>query len=124
MKYICAMLVIVALSVLSYAAVSEPQLSDVPVSASHMNTGVTCRDCHLTSLKTAAPEETCRGCHGDRAESKAITFQDTNGKRFTERLHASHLGSIHCSKCHKSHGPSVLYCNEACHLHSFRLKVP
>ncbi len=82
----------------------------------HGQQSVTCRACHGTYFPERRPAtEQCYTCHGSYQLVASLT-EDVE-----PNPHASHLGEIRCTICHKSHEKSVLYCNQ-CHL--FDLEVP
>ncbi|MCF1505932.1 cytochrome c3 family protein [Afifella sp. H1R] len=76
--------------------------------ALHQQKGVTCENCHGAQAPTSpATDVACRACHGSYADLAARTSVSPNP-------HASHLGEIDCTECHKAHSPSTLFCS-VCH---------
>jgi hypothetical protein len=82
--------------------------------AIHANRFVTCSSCHgneLPALDDRPANDRCFECHGSYAELAA----KTPGADFADRNpHASHLGDIACTVCHKAHEKSINYCLD-CH---------
>ncbi len=78
----------------------------------HASRGVKCEACH----GVAAPKvpvkkvkaEKCLACHGSYEKVAEKT------KALKPNPHASHLGEVRCSDCHKGHAKPVLMCND-CH---------
>ncbi len=91
------------------------------LATAHGRAGVTCAQCHpLVKGKArvddneTAPNAACVKCHGDLASLGAKTKEAINA-------HASHLGQIACTVCHRGHEASRAYCMNC---HSFDLKIP
>lgn len=74
-----------------------------------------CQSCHTKPIKVSDSEThenaQCKSCHGDYAELANDKLQFDP--------HASHLGDINCTSCHKGHEEPKFYCNEC---HSFDQK--
>lgn len=82
----------------------------------HAPRGITCGTCHGTAFPRQRPAtEQCLKCHGNYKELVPLT------EDVFPNPHKSHLGEIRCTRCHKEHQKSVLYCNK-CHI--FDLEVP
>ncbi|QAR33928.1 cytochrome C [Geovibrio thiophilus] len=80
--------------------------------------GNSCSDCHSTDAPAKAPEEEkCLDCHGSY---EALAEQTANPEEEINP-HGSHYGPVPCNDCHKSHGQSVLFCDQC---HNFGVKVP
>lgn len=81
----------------------------------HGQIGLSCASCHGAETPSArAPASACGQCHGSYDKlAEATAGVDPNP-------HKSHQGEVRCTLCHKSHRPSVLFCNEC---HTFELKV-
>ena len=121
MKYIIlSLLLAVVCTAALAAAVKAPDKTD----SVHEKAGLSCTDCHGTDKPDSrAPQGPCRDCHGDKSDDKSIKFTGASGKSYETVVHNSHVGSVRCTLCHKSHEPSILYCNtESCHTH--KLTVP
>jgi fumarate reductase flavoprotein subunit len=82
----------------------------------HGQAGQRCLHCHGNDLPVEpVAMDVCIGCHGSYGDLAELTASvDPNP-------HASHLGEIECSHCHKAHQESVLVCNQC---HDYNLKVP
>jgi fumarate reductase flavoprotein subunit len=94
------------------------------ITGAHAEAELGCTDCHATDKPVKnAPQSSCIECHGDRSDETPMVLKEKNGLEFTVSPHNSHAGQIRCTLCHKLHGKSILYCNEACH-HEFILTVP
>jgi hypothetical protein len=108
--YICICFTL--LTVYAVAAETEGFLS-----GKHIKNGINCEDCHSGEKepKTNADVQPCLDCHGGYAGMAEAT------ETLEVNPHASHEGELPCSECHKSHTPSIDYC-EQCHTFSF--KVP
>ena len=83
---------------------------------------VSCGGCHgpaVPGFDTTVANAVCLSCHGPMVQLAAKTepaeFKDRNP-------HASHLGEIDCTVCHKAHGPSKVYCL-GCH-QKFMMTIP
>jgi hypothetical protein len=80
----------------------------------HAKQSITCAGCHggqLPVLDDRPTNERCFQCHGSYPELAA----KTPGADFADRNpHASHLGEIACTVCHKAHEASINYCLD-CH---------
>ena len=88
----------------------------------HSSSGITCLACHGDGIPAAgvavAPDAStamCLGCHGSFTAVAARTAATLPNP------HASHLGDLACSSCHRAHQPSVDYCGQC---HSFGFQVP
>ena len=82
----------------------------------HATAGLNCAACHQSDAPTSrAPASACQTCHGNNAAVAEKT------KDVKPNPHASHEGELRCTKCHRAHSPSVIYCNE-CHQFQFKLK--
>jgi formate-dependent nitrite reductase cytochrome c552 subunit len=96
-----------------------------PAMDKHAKLGVTCKDCHGTATaKTIPTSDKCLACHGGSyaALIKAST-KTYDIKNYITNPHASHIGETRCTRCHKNHAESVLYCND-CHSPRFYFKTP
>ncbi len=82
----------------------------------HAEERATCRSCHGSFFPTGrASDESCLGCHqGYEAVAALTATREPNP-------HASHLGRMRCTLCHRAHGESVLQCNRC---HAFDLETP
>ncbi len=95
-----------------------------PAIDKHAGYGVSCKDCHGTAAKTAPSTDKCLACHGGnysalvRASPKQYDI-----KKGITNPHASHVGEVRCTRCHKNHAQSELYCNE-CHVPKINLTTP
>jgi hypothetical protein len=86
------------------------------VMGKHGEIGATCVDCHKSDKPTrSAPISACKTCHGEYADIAKKTAD------MKPNPHDSHAGEVRCTLCHKSHSPSVLYCNE-CHTFNIKMK--
>lgn len=88
------------------------------LSGIHKKNQISCADCHGKSLVVDDSEtvlnKKCVECHG--------TFTKlANKKKEHINPHASHLGEVNCTTCHKGHTASKAYCN---YCHSFGMKIP
>jgi len=88
----------------------------------HATLGLTCTSCHTagapppgTTIAGATATSICLGCHG--------TYADVAGRTAAlfPNPHASHLGELTCSSCHRAHQTPVDYCSQC---HSFGFRVP
>lgn len=88
----------------------------------HASYGLACTSCHAG--ETPAPggampatlgTTTCLSCHGTFASVAARTAASFPNP------HASHLGDLACSSCHRAHQPPVDHCSQC---HSFGFRVP
>jgi hypothetical protein len=85
----------------------------------HQKVGISCAACHNTDKPTAtAPVSACLKCHSD-GKGKftgpgAKDYAFDGGVRKKVNPHQSHVTDVSCSDCHKTHVPSVNYCNQ-CH---------
>jgi len=89
---------------------------------SHGRAQVSCGGCHglaVPGFDATVANPVCLSCHGPLSElakkTEPADFKDRNA-------HASHLGEIDCSVCHKAHGPSKVYCL-GCH-QKFVMTIP
>jgi fumarate reductase flavoprotein subunit len=93
--------------------------SDKALADLHEAAGITCQECHETADniivddKESKVNATCITCHGDLKELAKLSDKDINP-------HASHLGNINCSTCHKGHEKSEAYCLKC---HSFTMPI-
>ena len=88
---------------------------DMPVSGKHLENEITCEDCHGTDEPAKrAPVSACYACHGEYPELAELTAS------MEVNPHASHQGEPRCTLCHKTHEPSVLFCNDC---HAFEMTV-
>lgn len=87
--------------------------ADSPLAALHKAKQIGCADCHGPAKKIMvddsekAVNQQCVGCHGNLAALAAKSKGHINP-------HASHLGEINCTACHRGHEQSTAYCN-GCH---------
>lgn len=88
----------------------------------HKDAMVSCGACHgptVPGFDATVANDVCLSCHGPMAQlaqkSEPADFKDRNP-------HASHLGEIDCTVCHKAHGPSKVYCL-GCH-QKFVMNIP
>lgn len=78
-----------------------------------------CSDCHGSAKKVVVDDNetavngSCVGCHGDLKQVAAKAKGHINP-------HASHLGEISCTACHRGHEQSKAYCGWC---HSFNLPI-
>jgi len=77
-----------------------------------------CKSCHTQPGKVSDSEtyenQQCKSCHGE--------YSALANPKLKLDPHASHLGDINCTSCHKGHEKPKLYCNEC---HSFKgLEMP
>lgn len=81
----------------------------------HGQMGFACAMCHgdANPPTKRAPISACMQCHESYERVAALTAD------VVPNPHQSHQGEVRCTLCHKSHEPSVLYCNEC---HQFDLK--
>lgn len=112
MKYLTsiatAALLMFAVNVPSYAG----ELAKV-----HEDADVTCMDCHGTDTPTRRGKTSlCKNCHGDQVEIKEFQVEER-----VVNVHKSPHGEIRCTACHKTHEPSVLYCNDC---HQYEVELP
>ena len=108
----------------------------------HSTAGVTCHQCHESSISIQAEEglkfvtgdyktpldkreftsEFCLRCHSEAGTGtpKGITFDEATIKtNFGEsNPHDSHNGELECNTCHSMHQPSKAMCSE-CHVFSW-----
>ncbi len=86
--------------------------------AYHAKAGVHCFDCHQEEkpTKKAVASDSCMTCHGDYPAMKALT------KDVKPNPHASHLGEIPCTDCHRQHQPPVVKCLE-CHEGKYKFNI-
>ena len=93
----------------------------------HAKTGVTCHDCHESSIAIQAEEgikyitgnfetpmktrefskDMCLKCHDSEKIKPRTNFGESNP-------HDSHNGELECNLCHKMHEPSTVFCDQ-CH---------
>jgi hypothetical protein len=97
--------------------------SDSPyLDALHARKHVTCSGCHgkrLPAGEETVENDRCRSCH----ESYEKLAEKTASAEFPKRNpHRSHLVALDCTKCHRSHGESKVYCLD-CHF-NFGMKIP
>lgn len=103
---------------------------------SHAKAGVTCHDCHESSLSIQTeeglkfvtgnyesplktmqfPKEMCLKCHNYDKVKVKTNFAESNP-------HDSHNGELQCYSCHKMHEPSQVLCSQ-CHDFSWMYKLP
>lgn len=82
----------------------------------HVAAALNCASCHSESPPAKAPDSAvCSKCHGSYKDVAATTGADQPNP------HASHLGDIPCTSCHKIHQASVTYCAQC---HNFDFKTP
>jgi hypothetical protein len=82
----------------------------------HVGAGLNCASCHSESPPAKQPDSAvCTKCHGSYKDIAAKTAADQPNP------HASHLGDIPCTSCHKIHQASVTYCAQC---HNFDFKTP
>ncbi len=82
----------------------------------HVAAGLNCASCHSESPPAKQPDSAvCTKCHGSYKDIAAKTAADQPNP------HASHLGDIPCTSCHKIHQASVTYCAQC---HNFDFKTP
>lgn len=94
----------------------EPSPSSAEMEHRHAERDVTCADCHAEDPpQRRPPSKRCSDCHGDYEAVSILT------RNVFPNPHESHVGEIRCTRCHKEHAPSELYCNK-CHV--FELVVP
>ncbi|HAL85512.1 MAG TPA: flavocytochrome c [Deferribacteraceae bacterium] len=98
----------------SFAAEGKA-LSDI-----HKASDITCADCHGKMKKITVDDNevsvnsSCVSCHGGMEEMAKLSHEEINP-------HASHLGDINCTTCHKGHEKSQPYCLKC---HSFPMVIP
>ena len=103
-------LVLCVMSALCFTQAQEQALR-----GKHAELQLACSMCHGNDVPTKrAPASACMTCHGEYAAVAALTAE------VTPNPHDSHQGELRCTLCHKSHEPSILYCNEC---HSFDLQM-
>lgn len=95
-------------------------IADTPssheIGGKHLDAGLVCTDCHESAEPTKrAPMSACTSCHGVYADVAELT------KNVEPNPHDSHQGELRCSTCHRTHEPSVNYCNE-CHEFDYNVK--
>jgi len=96
------------------ASLATATLAQPAVNGKHAS--LDCAACHgQPSPASRAPASSCTHCHGDNA---AVAAKTAGVK---PNPHASHEGDLRCTKCHRVHSESVIYCNE-CHQFNFKLK--
>jgi hypothetical protein len=101
---------------LAYAGEAKEMISANALK--HQKIGVSCAACHNTNKPTAAaPVSTCLKCHSKG--KKAFTGPGekdytSDGVKMKANPHQAHVGEVACTECHKTHAPSVNYCNQ-CH---------
>lgn len=103
---------------------------------SHAKAGVSCHDCHESSLSIQTseglkfitgnyenpmktrefPKEMCLKCHNYDDVKAKTNFKDSNP-------HDSHNGELECYECHKMHEPSKVLCAQ-CHQFSWFKDLP
>lgn len=84
------------------------------IPAFHAKAGVHCFNCHHEEKPTKkATSDSCMTCHGDYPAMKEVT------RHLPANPHASHLGEIACTECHRQHQPPVVKCLE-CHQGKFK----
>lgn len=88
----------------------------------HRDAKVSCGSCHgpaVPGFDATVANPACLSCHGPMTQlaekTEPTDFKDRNP-------HASHLGEIDCTVCHKAHGPSKVYCL-GCH-QKFVMEIP
>lgn len=82
----------------------------------HVAAGLNCASCHAENPPAKQPDSAvCSKCHGTYKDLAAKTAADQPNP------HASHLGDIPCSSCHRVHQASVIYCAQC---HNFDFKTP
>ena len=109
-RAICLLIMSATLAWTAFAA------TDMPVSGKHLEIEVGCVDCHGTEEPVKrAPVSACYSCHGEYTEVAQLTAH------MEINPHASHQGEPRCTLCHKTHEPSVLFCND-CHTYEMTVK--
>ncbi|MFT6977685.1 MAG: fumarate reductase flavoprotein subunit [Shewanella psychromarinicola] len=108
LKYLVSAMALVLLS-------SGTAMAKTPDMGSfHADMG-SCQTCHADPIKVSDSEThenaQCKSCHGEYAELANDKLQFDP--------HASHLGDINCTSCHKGHEEPKFYCNEC---HSFDIE--
>ncbi len=91
----------------------------LPLSHSHLLSGVTCVNCHgKTDPAGAVGSEQCMACHKpEQLPEKTKGNKEANP-------HNSHYGpEMDCDLCHHVHAPSANYCNQ-CHEFTFIVPSP
>jgi fumarate reductase flavoprotein subunit len=87
----------------------------------HGKKNITCGGCHgkrLPSKDDTVDNDRCLSCHG----SYEKLAEKTASVEFPKRNpHKSHLVALACTKCHKAHSVSRVYCLE-CH-QGFQMKI-
>lgn len=117
-----------AITILTLLAILSTALSaqqKAPALDKHGKLGVKCNDCHGTNTRaTTISNDKCLTCHGGSyaALVKAST-KNYSLKQGITNPHASHTGEVRCTRCHKNHAASTLYCND-CHSPQFNLQTP
>jgi hypothetical protein len=111
-----SLLLAVIIMIWSNILIAEQTVSDHQIGGKHLESGLTCIDCHQSDTPTdKAPVSACNSCHGTYTEIAELT------QGIDPNPHDSHQGEIDCDKCHRSHQPSVNYCSE-CHEYEFNVK--
>lgn len=86
-------------------AVAMPLTGEMSV---HQKAGVDCVKCHGDKAPAKPAKEVCFKCHGSYDDVAAKTAG------LIPNPHASHMGELECTVCHKAHKESKVYCND-CH---------
>lgn len=88
------------------------------IGGAHAGKQLGCADCHQADAPEKAPTtENCLQCHGPLEkliEATAPKAVDPAVPESHANPHKSHLGPLDCTKCHRTHSPSVFACAE-CH---------
>jgi len=102
-------LVLIAVFALSFSTASAVQKKQLV--EKHSDAGVQCIDCHAAWKDASAPAkvDACLGCHD------GYEWMAEKTKNLQPNPHASHLGNVKCTECHKVHAvPSQILCDK-CH---------
>lgn len=107
---------IIILTVLAFIAVVVSGAVAQELKGKHKENSIACVDCHKTETPDSpADVEACVECHGTQEDMAKVT------EKLPINPHDSHLGEIDCTECHKTHEPSVIFCNQ-CHNYKMNLK--
>ena len=102
-----------------HTANSMSLIGKLPVSHTHLLSGVSCEACHGdTKQPEEPPMEKCVACHGPTAN----LAEKTKDVKPTNPHTSPHYGTeLNCNLCHKQHAKSENYCAQC---HKFDFKTP
>jgi len=100
---------VVILAFFNIAMANEDMLDPHSLAISHAEMA-DCQSCHVDTFNVSDSEreitKQCKSCHGD--------YPELANSKLKFDPHASHLGDITCTSCHKGHEAPTFQCNN-CH---------